>query len=172
MRLVTSLVPCAVAVLLATAPARASDFNAGTETVESGPVSATLSWDRGEFGPQNTTLTIARDGVVAFRRPIPRVCGVDCQLEPGDADDFQLADLDGDGEQEVVVTASNQGHCCVTLGIYDFRAATGTYGELMRDLGSPFRLEDADRARRLRRPRESRAHRRRLLRLLHRYGYR
>jgi hypothetical protein len=131
----------AAATLLTAASARADGFNAGTETIASGAVSATLSWDRGEFGPQNTTLTISRAGVVVFGHTIARVCGPECQRSPGDGSEFELVDLDGDGEPEVVVMGRNLDPCCETLGVYDFRPASGTYGELARDSQSSVKVQ-------------------------------
>jgi hypothetical protein len=138
-----AILAAAAAAALAPASARA-DFNAGTETVASGPVSAVLSWDAGE-GPSNAKLAISRNGAVVFDHPIPRVCGPECTRYASDGDAFQLVDLDGGGEPEVVLTADNGDRCCTTMGIYDFRPATGTYGELVHEWGeADFDLKDVD----------------------------
>jgi hypothetical protein len=123
------------AAALVPAAARASGTNAGTETVTAGPVTATLAWDGGEDGPQNTRLTISRGGTAVFNRAIPKVCGEACSRYIAETDNFQLVDLDGDGEPEVVAIA-NAGDCCTqTIGIYGFSPATGTYTELAQDMG-------------------------------------
>ncbi len=138
------LLALAAAALLPIASAQADGFNAGTETAVSGTTTATLSWDHGELGPQNTTLTISRAGAVAFQRQIPEVCGSDCSLSAADGSSFQVVDLDRDGEPEVLLQTDNSLDCCATMGIFDFRPATGTYGELTQASGSSFQIEDAD----------------------------
>jgi hypothetical protein len=134
----------AAAALLPVATAHAAGVNAGSETVTRGPVTATLSWEQGDTNPQNTTLTIARNGMTAFQKRIDRVCGAGCERLPADADGFQLTDLDGDGEPEVVVLDANDGVCCETLGVFDFRPGAGTYGQLARDWAVPVDVEDID----------------------------
>jgi hypothetical protein len=145
----TRMILPAAALLAATAltPAARADINAGSETATGGAVSATLSWDAGEFGPQNARLSITRAGIVAFARTIPRVCDEHCVRFASDADEFQIVDLDGDAEPEVVLTAgsSDPGRCCDLMGVYDFRAAEGTYGELVHRWKSPLAFEDLDR---------------------------
>jgi hypothetical protein len=124
---------------------RAEGFPAGSETAAAGAVSATLHWDLGEFGPSHAVLEITRGSTLAFAREIPDVvCTGFCQIVG--TDDLSVTDLDSDGEGEVVVAASTGGeHCCFVMGVYDFRPATGTYGELVRDWGSTgFELRDLD----------------------------
>jgi len=115
--------------------ARASGSNAGTETATAGPVSATLTWDAGEEDPTNLRLSISRAGSVLFNRAIPGVCRQACDLSVPDNDNFQLVDLDRDGEPEVVVSAEPNECCDTTIGIYGFNAAAGTYTELAKDMG-------------------------------------
>src|SRR4051812_36713786 len=104
------------------------------ETVTSGAISARLHGD---------TLTISRNGTVAFDRAIPKVVCDGCVLQG--ADDIQANDLDGDGDPEVIVTASTGGmHCCSVAGIYGFQAGTG-YDELVQDWRSAgYELKDLD----------------------------
>ena len=120
---------------LVPAVARASNSNAGSETTTAGPVSATLSWDAGEDDPTNLRLSISRTGSVLFNRAIPSVCRQACDLSVPDNDNFQLVDLDRDGEPEVVVSAEPNQCCDTTIGIYGFNAATGTYTELAKNMG-------------------------------------
>jgi hypothetical protein len=81
------------------APAQAQTmFPAGSETASAGIVSAKLSWDAGEAGPENPRLEITRNGSVAFSRAIPKVVCEGCQLSPVTGGDLQAVDLDGDGE--------------------------------------------------------------------------
>jgi hypothetical protein len=133
------------AAALAPTAARADHTNAGTETVKAGPVSATLSWDAGEDDLANVRLSISRSGTVVFDRAIPKVCSQECDPSVPDSDNFQLIDLDGDGEPEVVVNAET-GECCdEMIGIYGFDAAAGTYTELAKNLGdSLVDIDDTD----------------------------
>src|SRR4051812_14282468 len=105
------------------------------ETVTSGAISARLHGD---------TLTISRNGTIAFDRAIPKVVCHGCVLQG--ADDIRVKDLDGDGDPEVIVTAFTGGmHCCSLMGIYGYQAATG-YDELVQDWRSAgYTLKDLDR---------------------------
>jgi hypothetical protein len=134
------------ATLVPAAAARADEFNAGSETVSSGAVTATLTWDRGEDSPQNTTLTIRRGGAVAYQAKVPQVCGNACERDPSDGDDFQLADLDGDGDPEVVFIADDYDTFDSVLGVWDYRPATGTYGAIFRNVkNATAYFQDVDR---------------------------
>jgi hypothetical protein len=134
MRTIAFAAVALAAALLPAAGARAGEINAGTETVTSGAVAATLTWDRGEDSPQNTTLTISRGGAVVFQQRVPQVCGPACERDPGDGDDFRLADLDGDGEPEVILLADDYDTVDSVLGVWDYRPATGTYGAGFRNV--------------------------------------
>jgi hypothetical protein len=130
------------------APASAQTmFPEGAETASSGVVSARLSWDAGEAGPSNPRLEITRNGAVAFARTIPEVVCEGCRLTPDGGDDLRTADLDGDGEAEVIVTSYTGGqHCCTIMGVYGLIDTTGGYSELVRNWGSSgFALSDPDR---------------------------
>jgi hypothetical protein len=138
------LASLAVAALIPAA-AHASGVNKGTETVTAGTVAATLSWDGGDDGPKNTRLTISRAGTPVFDRTIPRVCGNECGRFIGDADAFQLIDLDGDGEPEVVESNTFGDDSSQRMGIYGFTAQTGTYSELVKNWGeADVSIKDAD----------------------------
>lgn len=138
----------AAALLLALAPAAATaqGTQAGSETATGGAVSATLSWDAADYGVANGRLVITRAGVTAFDAKIPDVLCDGCMVAVAQKDDVTVQDLDGDGEPEVIVTGYTGGaHCCVVMGVYDYRAATGTYAQLVRDFASyGFVLKDLD----------------------------
>lgn len=133
------------ATLVGAATARA-DITTGTETATAGRVTATLSWETGEFSPAHTALTITRDGVVAFQRRVPKLCGDDgCDRDSQDSDDFQVVDLDHDGEPEVFARSRDNGRCCVTLAVYAYDPASGTYSEFTHTWGDgPVDLASVD----------------------------
>ena len=122
----------------------AGDINSGTETAVDGPVSATISWDAGH-GPRNMRLKITRNGAVGLDRTIPLTCGEQCSLYSNDAEDFGVRDLDGDGENEIVLRAGLDEPCCYALGIFDYRPADGSYREISPVFRSGFRIEDLNR---------------------------
>jgi hypothetical protein len=141
-KLIAAAAVVAAAAALPTASA-AGDVNAGTLTAVGGSVSATFSWEAGE-GPRNARLKITREGVTAFDAAIPRVCGEQCSLSYIDADDFQVRDLDFDGESEVILNADSDEPCCHILGIYD-RQADGSYREFSKLFEFSVRIEDFNR---------------------------
>jgi hypothetical protein len=119
--------PAAAVAILATAltallaPAVATANDAGSITHASGAVSATLAWDKAEFGVANPRLAVTRAGV-RYDLTIADVCQEGCILVPDDdpsdasgSSMLKVADLDGDGEPEVLVdTFSGGAHCCLT----------------------------------------------------------
>lgn len=112
---------------------------AGTEDDSSGVVSATVHWDgaRAESAVSGARLSITRGGAVAFDEAIPAVLCNGCRLatvpagEPPHGD-VAVHDLDGDGEPEVLVEGFSGGadNPHARIGIFDYRPATGGYGEL------------------------------------------
>jgi hypothetical protein len=145
----------AVLALITTATA----LPAGTETVTSGAVAATLSWDAGPDGQtvDHARLTMTRGGTTVFDQAIGDVVCDACELTSVPAGEHQhgdvgLFDLDHDGEPEVLVEAFTGGtECCVNVGIYDYRPQAATYERIVRsyatndvslqDLGHDGRLE-------------------------------
>ena len=138
------LLASALVLLALAAPVHADEFNAGTETTAAGALSATLSWQAGDFGPQNARLTVTRAGGIAFDQTIPKACGNECSRIVGDTDDFQFVNLDGIGEPELYINSFNLDHCCETIGVYALDTATGGYTEFTMDWRSPLSVQDVD----------------------------
>jgi hypothetical protein len=93
-------------------------------------------------------VTIARNGTVAFSGPL-RACRFGC--EPNDPTGARfvriaVADLEGDGEPEVLVDRSDGFTPCCTLetAILRRNPATGAYGELDRHWGESYRVAELD----------------------------
>ena len=134
--------------VLAPGPALAND--AGSVTHSSGQVSATLQWDRSDDdGIADARLFVVRAGV-RYDLTIADICLAGCIVVPdadirdGSASAVKVADLDGDGEPEVLVDVFSGGaHCCLTTRLLTFNGTGYTPTDLdWRDLG--YQLEDAD----------------------------
>jgi hypothetical protein len=128
-------------------PASAND--AGSITHSAGAVSATLAWDQAEYGITNPRLSVVRDGA-RYDVKIADICLEGCIVVPDAKDDpagssaVKVADLDGDGEPEILVDVFSGGaHCCLTARLLTF---TGT-GYTAQDIGYGdvgYVLKDAD----------------------------
>jgi hypothetical protein len=136
--------------LLGAAAGPASANDAGSVTHSAGAVSATLEWDRADYGIGNARLFVVRDGV-RYDLTIADICTDGCIAVPDDGNEdpsatsaVKVADLDGDGEPEVLVDIFSGGaHCCLTARLLTFDG-TG-YAPLdvdYRDVG--YALKDAD----------------------------
>lgn len=142
--------PLLAALVLLLAPSLASANDAGSITKASGAVSATLSWEKADYGVANPQLAITRAGI-RYDITVADVCEEGCILVPDDdtagasgSSMLKVADLDGDGEPEVLVDSFSGGaHCCLTARLLTWDG-TGyapkdvAYG----DVG--YRLEDLD----------------------------
>jgi len=122
-------------------------------SASAGPVTATMTAvgaasDTIITGATGMRITVARGGGVAFAGGL-RPCRFGC--EPNDPtgarfSELSLADLDGDGEAEVLVDRSDGFTPCCTLETAILRRdpATGTYGEIDRHWGESYRVADLD----------------------------
>jgi hypothetical protein len=128
------------------APAVAND--AGSVTHSAGAVTATIEWDKADYGIANPRLYVVREGV-RYDITIVDVCDEGCIVVPDDGGDpatsaVKVADLDADGEPEVLVdTFSGGAHCCVTARLLTFNGSGYTPKDIAyRDVG--YALKDAD----------------------------
>jgi hypothetical protein len=132
--------------------ALAASALATTIGASAGGVSATLSY---VGGPGITTkherLTISRLGSVVYDRPVPskgcfKVCG------PGDKNPVHVADLYGDGGEDVVLDLFSGGaDCCTIEQVYVPSSAVNSYvldqrnfgeaGAVLKDIGPSGRPE-------------------------------
>jgi hypothetical protein len=127
-------------------PSAALANDAGSVTHTAGAVSATLEWDKADLGIGNPRLFVTRAGV-RYDQPIADICIVvpDAGIEDASQSAVKVADLNGDGEPEILVDVFSGGaHCCVTTRLLSWNGATGyaTKDIFWGDLG--YVLEDAD----------------------------
>ncbi|UTI66576.1 hypothetical protein NBH00_10280 [Paraconexibacter antarcticus] len=139
------------------APAARAEVPAGSVTRTSGTVTATLSWQAGEFAGTSPRLAISRGGTLVDNFDLGTVCR-GCELFPDGAEDrgsfslLTVADLDSDHEPEVLFeTLSGGAHCCQTTRIYRYlgnggysrplSVPWGNAGYVLKDLGHDGRQE-------------------------------
>lgn len=143
--LATTVLLAAVAVAAPSAASAATK----TETVTKGAVQAVLTYDKGPglFNVSGTHLKIVRSGVTALDTDVPEPCPgcgtIPAGASGGTAKSLQIADLDGDGEPEVLLDIYTGGaHCCVDTWIYRFTGSSyvgtpaqwGDVGYTLKDL--------------------------------------
>jgi hypothetical protein len=136
-----------VVALGAAGPASADE--AGSITHGAGDVSATLEWARADFGIGDPHLFVTRSGV-RYDLSIVDICDVGCIVVPDAADTkpadsmVKVADLDLDGEPEVLVdTFSGGAHCCLTTRVLTWDGTGYQPRDVAwRDVG--YALRDAD----------------------------
>jgi hypothetical protein len=120
--------------LVAAAPASAQ-VAAGTKSLTSGQVTATLTWQKGEIFAEHPHLQIVRAGAALFDQDLEDKCKACNYLADADTA-LTIRDLDGDGEPEVLVdTYSGGAHCCTITPIYrwtgsGYRKLTGFFGNV------------------------------------------
>ena len=152
-RLIAAVMAAATAMLLL--PAAAPAATPKHSSAQGDSVAAQLDWLKlGPYRYGHARLTIVRDGVAVLDHPtVAPIClGGPCprsdDAQPEAAASGQgaltVADLDGDGEPEVIVDLYTGGaHCCSYSRVYRYDPATGTYTDTLHLWGDPgYRLED------------------------------
>jgi hypothetical protein len=139
-----------IVVLLAAAPPATAKVV--EETVTSGSVTATLSYDKQGSQYDDFRVRIDRAGQTLVDEAANKGCkeGEPCGYFPGfiggNEKSISARDLDGDGEPEVHVTLYSGGaHCCTLSTIYGFDPERGDYHRLRHNwLDAGYRLRDLD----------------------------
>jgi hypothetical protein len=151
-----TLIPAcvAIAVTLIATPAAGAATQHKTETATQGTLTATLTYDLPQpYEAANVQLAITRAGVPAAVDNGGEVeavgpakdCAEFCQgalpvggFDGSDQKSLTIADLDGNGEPEVIVDLFTGGaHCCSVSAIFGWNAATSTYDRLVWNWGDP-----------------------------------
>src|SRR3954466_5829389 len=139
--------------LAAVAPIAVAALAPVSVSAMGGPVAATLTATGASSGTSITgatgiRVTIARNGEAALSGPL-RASRFGC--EPNDPTgarfaQIAVADLEGDGEPEVLVDRADGFTPCCTLetAILRRNPATGGYGELDRHWGESYRVAELD----------------------------
>src|SRR4051812_48739338 len=142
-----------ILVLLLTAlcvvPAAASAASK-TETKTSGQVSVVLTYKTGRspFDVTKTQIKITRAGVTLLDAAVAEPCR-DCGVAPSGymlGKSIQIADIDGDGEPEVLLDLYTGGmHCCTNTWIYRYTgSAYASPARLGGEGGSPLKDLNGD----------------------------
>lgn len=132
-----------VAATLVLTAVLAPQASAKTDTVTRGNVTATLSYQKADFGFRNVRVRVVRDGaqLVNERGPGFRPCGGACDFwplfAPVNKSSIFLPNLDGDPEPEVLGEFYTGGaNCCPASRIYDFDPAQVAYRRIDREWGT------------------------------------
>lgn len=109
-----------------------------TKTTKKDNVQATLSYEKleGDASFRGVQLQITRAGQTVFNQT-PTIDEYDRPLIDFAENAFQVQDLDGDREPEVIVDFYTGGaHCCTYSLIYRYDAAKKTYSAMKHDWGN------------------------------------
>jgi hypothetical protein len=149
MRSLTALC-AAIACLIAAPAAMAATTGPKTETATSGGVTATLTYTmKSAYEASDLKLVVTRDGVPATLEggSDPAAGCQECQgafpiggigLDGDDTKSLTITDLDGNGENEIIVdTFTGGAHCCSISAIYGWDPATNQYRHLIEYWGDP-----------------------------------
>jgi hypothetical protein len=110
---------------------------AGTSSASAGGVTATLSWSGGPgITTKDERLTITQTGQPKYDQPVPAT-GCFKLCTPQSNKPVQVADLYGDGSEEVVLNLFSGGaDCCTIEQVYVQSAALGSYTMNQRNFGA------------------------------------
>jgi hypothetical protein len=129
------------ALVLGVAPAGAEQKSIATS---SGDVVATLSYELNTGSSGGATyssehLQISQGGTSYYNAAIrSSACSGECALEVGSSGALTLADLEGNGQPDVVLRLNTGGaHCCNIVQIFSFDPGVMAFRETERDFGDP-----------------------------------
>ena len=129
------------ALLLGVAPAAAEQKSIVTS---SGDVAATLDYEVNTGSSAGTTyssehLQISKMGASYYSAPLhSSACQSECALEVGASGALTLADLEGNGQPDVILRLNSGGaHCCNILQVFSFDPGVMAFRKIERDFGDP-----------------------------------
>ncbi len=115
-----------------------------TLSAAEGVVAASLTYeegasDAGGQGLSNLHLTISRGGQPLYSAAVTSpYCRGACGLETFATKPLVVADLEANGEQEVVLELNSGGaHCCTIVQVFEFDPGVAAYRLVERDFGDP-----------------------------------
>jgi hypothetical protein len=110
----------------------------------SGDAVATLTYQRtgGASGGANYTdaqLRISRGGTSYYEAPVHSSgCPSECALEATAGNPLSFADLEGDGQPDLILRLNTGGaHCCGIVQIFTFDPGVMAFRKIERDFGDP-----------------------------------
>ena len=118
-----------------------------SQTASEDGVSAVLSYKEGLGGPLpyfDLSFAISRSGTSFYDQPVSsRYCSAGCipeelSGESGKPSSVAIADLEGNGQPNVVLELNTSGaHCCTIVQVFSFDPGVMAYRSVERDFGDP-----------------------------------
>ncbi|HEX4110661.1 MAG TPA: hypothetical protein VHX88_21210 [Solirubrobacteraceae bacterium] len=146
-------VPAALVVILCAVFASSAAAETVTQTATSGQVSATFTFQTSTsaaFPYSDLALSISRAGALVYNQPVDDAqqegCGTTCEPQSPTGHSVQVADIEGNGEPDVILHLFSGGaHCCSIDQVFSYDATTNTYASTTHEWGDPGeRIVDLD----------------------------